>query len=232
MTQSIIDRIKKLFALADETRNNSQHEREQALKAACELMAKHQLTELDINVVSPGSINVEQSKLDVRLDKWINYIYNAACMMYDTDFYISGNYTSGGSHYRVPVIVGTKENIAITAEIASWLVQDIRKESNKFSKNERERKDFRLGAASSLYKQAKAYKEEKLKDQTSTGTSLMVIKNAFEKANDDFMGKLNLKPGRSRSSYVGYGYSAGQEYGSKVNMGKQLGSNTPRIGAK
>src|ERR1700729_63455 len=83
---SVIDKIKKLLALADG--NQNEHEREVAMQFAMDLLAKHNLTlsqvECDISKLSTIAVDG-----DFRLEPWVRLILQAACKLYYTEFYIS-----------------------------------------------------------------------------------------------------------------------------------------------
>lgn len=148
-------------------------------------------------------------------------VLRAVCTLYYTDFY-----TTTRCDYwhvtpkQVPIFVGTAENIAVTIEMASWLFNSIRLESSKLYKTAYERRSFRVGAADKLFDRATdMVAAEKAGDGSTTGTSLMVIRNQLERANQERLASLNLHWFRYRSTYVHPdAYDLGEEYGGKVAL--------------
>ena len=216
--ESIVEKIKKLLALADG--NQNEHEREVAMQFAMDLLAKHNLTmsqvECDISKLSTIAVDG-----DFRLDPWVRIILQAACKLYYTEFYISERI----DYFRyckvkLPVFIGTAENITVTMDVATWLVNSVRKESNWAYKDPSERRSFRLGAADRILERAYEMVEAESKNSAAgTGTSLMVIRNQLVKANQAHMAKLNLRTFKARTSYVtSEAYADGEAYGSQVGL--------------
>lgn len=148
-SSNISQRIRKLLALADG--NQNEHERDAAMKLALELLAKHNL---DLSVVTDASkeLSVVEHEAWLKLEPWIRAILQAACKLYYTRFYMRPIFR-GYYHDRKewhPTFVGTEENISVTMELASWLINSIRLESNYLFTEPYERRSFRLGAAHKL----------------------------------------------------------------------------------
>jgi len=221
--ESIVEKIKKLLALADG--NQNEHERAVAMQFAMELLTKHNLSMSEVKDSEFG-LKTDEFVSDFRLDPWIRLVLRAACKLYYTEVYTSTRYDCWGRKLRVAVFVGTTENISVTMEVAGWLVNSIRNESNRAYKEQYERRSFRLGAAERILVRARELMEaEKQKSNSSTGTSLMVIRNQLERANQEHLARLNLRHTRRRSSYIQPdAYSRGATYGERVRL-SQLGRN-------
>ncbi len=219
---AIAQRIKKLLALADGNKN--EHERAAAMKLAMELLAKHNL---DIAAVTELSFDHDISEYQafLKLDPWTRYVLHAACTLYYTELILRSEYRG---YYRNrkeyhPTIVGTEENIAVTVEVASWLINSIRCESNCLFSEAHERRSFRLGAAHRVYERAREIvKEESLTTSNSTGSSaLTVLRNGLEQANKRYLASKNLGTFKGRSTYSdSSAYDMGSIYGDSVNLGK------------
>lgn len=224
---SVVEKIRKLLALADG--NQNEHEREVAMQFAMDLLAKHNLTlsHLENDMSHLSTMEVDG---DFRLDPWVRIVLKAACKLYYTEVYISGRYDYlSWRKVNVPVFVGTAENIAVTMEVATWLMNSIRKESNRAYRDEYERRSFRMGAADRIFERAIEMMEAEKKTSTSrAGTSLMVIRNQLERANQKHLSKIQLHPFKSRGSYVERdAYTDGEAYGNRVPLESQR--NTARV---
>ncbi len=226
LEESIVEKIKKLLALADG--NQNEHEREVAMQFAMDLLAKHNLTmsQIECDISKLSTIEIDG---DFRLEPWIRRILQAACKLYYTEFYISQRI----DYFRhcqvsVPVFIGSAENIAVTIDVATWLVNSVRKESNRVYKDSYERRSFRLGAADRIVARAlEMVTAESHQSVVRTGTSLMVVRNQLAKANQSHLAKLNLRPFKSRSSFVTpEAYADGEAYGSQVGLHGKHGAKS------
>jgi hypothetical protein len=226
-TDSIVDKIKKLLALADG--NQNEHEREVAMQFAMDLLAKHNLTMLHVQS-SMLDLKTDEVKADFKLEPWVRMVLKAACKLYYTEYYMTVSYNSRGQKERTPIFVGTQENIAVTIDMSAWLLDSIRLESNRLYKHNFERRSFRLGASHRILERAiEMLEAEKTVQATSTGTSLMVLRNQLERNNQEHLDKLKLNPFRGRSTYSDRGaYVDGQKYGGKVVL-RQDGVKGPGL---
>jgi|AGTN01.3.fsa_nt_gi Protein of unknown function (DUF2786). len=215
---SIVEKVRKLLALANG--NQNEHERGVAMQFAMDLLAKHNLTISEVEC-DKSLLNTIEIEGDFRLEAWTKIILQAACKMYYTELYLSGRFDY--FRYRrvdVPVFVGTAENIAVTMDVATWLIDSVRKESNRAYKHASERRSFRLGASDRILERAFAMVEtEKEKANSGNGRELMVVRNQLEAANQAYLAKLNLRYTRARTSYVSSdAYSDGTAFGSQVKL--------------
>jgi hypothetical protein len=223
----VINKIKKLLSLAEG--NQNEHERDVAMKFAMELLAKHNLT-METFDGKPAHDKIEEVHGDFKLEPWILTTLEAACTLYYTDFYIYHDAQSTRFDYwtgrmitkyrNTPVFVGRAENIAVTIEVATWLLNSVRLESNRLYKDAASRRSFRVGASDRLYMRAeKLVQEEKATQEAAVGNALVVLRNSLQRANDEYIRSLHLhmvKP--RRSSVYQDAYAAGDEYGSSMSL--------------
>jgi len=222
-SNTMAQKIRKLLALADGNKN--ENERNSAMKLAMELLSKHNL---DMAQVADSAEDVEVVEVDayLKLDPWIRSIMHAACTLYYTRFImrpIYGGYYGDRKEWH-PTFVGTPENIDCTMEIATWLIDSIRQESNWLFRAAYERRSFRVGAADRILERAnQLIAEEKQTCGSTPSNSLMVLRNQLESANQKYMDKKNLGTFQSRGSYHDRSaYGLGQSFGNNVNLGKTV----------
>lgn len=214
----VVEKIRKLLALAKD--NQNEHERKVAMQFVMDLLSKHNLNLAAVEGFG-GSIKTEEIKGDFKLEPWIRAVLHAACKLYYTDFYIESQWSMySGRKENVPVFVGTHENIIVTMEMATWLLNSIRKESNRAYKEVFERRSFRLGASHRICQRAEEMMEaEKTTPAATTGTSLMVLRNQLQRANQEHLSRLKLRAFRGRGSYLDRdAYEDGEEYGGRVKL--------------
>jgi hypothetical protein len=228
--KSIVEKIRKLLALADSTKNSHEHERNVAMQAAMDLLAKHNLNMTQVNN-NTLDIRPEEVRVDLKLEPWIRAVLAAACQLYYTDYYMTSNRNWQGRIERNPVFVGTAENIEVTIDMATWLINSIRQESNRIYKSPHERRSFRLGAADRIFDRANEIMTAEKYDTTSTpGNSLMVIRNQFEQANQQHMSTKDLQPFRSRAVYLDLdAFTDGEAFGNQVGLNHQMNGGMKRL---
>ncbi len=214
--ETTLQKIRKLLALADG--NQNENEREVAMQFAMDLLAKHNLTISQVEGIEFDR-QVGEYAGNIRLERWTKHVVSAACTLYYTDFFISDRYDWKGSRRTIPVFVGTEENVTVTMEVAAWLVNSIRAQSNLAFKDPHDRRSFRQGAARRILERAEAMVEAEKRQGISTGTSLMVVRNSLESANQKYIDKLDLRYTAPRVSYVEReAYAQGLDFGDQVGL--------------
>jgi hypothetical protein len=212
--ESIIQKIRKLLALADG--NQNEHEREVAMQFAMELLSKHNLSVAQVEGQAL-EINVCEVEGDfARLERWMQYVLDAVCELYYTDYYISIRKTA--------MFVGTAENVAVSIDVAEWLIQSIRKESNRLYKDSYQRRSFRTGAGWQILLRAidLVIDEKRAKKCETPGTSLIVVRDQLESANQTYLSRLHLRQTKRRCVYIDQNsFDSGTSYGNGVTLGKQ-----------
>jgi hypothetical protein len=228
--KSIVEKIRKLLALADSNRNSHTHEREVAMQTALDLLAKHNLSMAQVNN-STLDIQPEEITANFKLEPWIRSILSASCRLYYTTYYMRSERNWNGRIERSPVFVGTTENIAVTIDMAAWLIDSIRQESNRAHKDPYERRSFRLGAAWRILDRANEIMEtEKQAAATTSGTSLMIIRNRFERANQEHLATKNLSEFKSRPVYLCMdAFADGEAFGDQVGLNRQMNNKIKRL---
>jgi hypothetical protein len=196
--------------------NQNEHEREVAMQFAMELLSKHNLSVAQVQ----GQI-LESNVCEIeggfpRLERWMQYVLDAVCELYYTDYYISIR--------KSAMFVGTAENVAVSIDVAEWLIQSIRKESNRLYKDSYQRRSFRTGAAWQILTRAidLVFDEKREKKCETPGTSLTVVRDQLESANQNYLSRLNLRQTRRRSVYIDQdSFDSGTSYGNGVTLGKR-----------
>jgi hypothetical protein len=227
--KSIVEKIRKLLALADSSKNSHEHEREVAMQAAMDLLAKHNLSMTQVENIALD-IRPEEIHLNIKLDPWIRDILSAACKLYYTDYYMTGNRNWQGRVERHPVFVGTTENIAVTIDMATWLINSIRLESNRLYKDPYERRSFRVGAADRILRRALEIRASERQNATTTGTNLMVLRNQFEQANQKHLSTKHFQTFKPRAVYLDESaFADGESFGDQVGLSRQVDGGMKRI---
>lgn len=179
MNDNVKRKIKKLLRLARD--NGNANERERALEAANDLLAKHNLEMSEISIEDADYI------LDYggRLDAWHNNIAIAIEML----FFVKGirsQFLANGRRVNKLGFAGKPDNVAAAFEIFAFLTASIRSEAKRYATN---RDAFLNGAADGVYIKAKQIiaKEESLKRSNSDCTALAVLRDSEEQKIEDYL---------------------------------------------
>lgn len=217
--ESISVKIQKLLTLADGNKN--EHERDAAMRLAMELLSKYNL-DLDEVESHAARSDVIEVAINLKLDPWVRSVLRAACDLYYTDFFMRAElrgYFYDRKEYH-PTFIGTKENIDVTIQVAFWLLESIRLESNFLYRDNFERRSFRLGAAHRLQVRTYFLKEQEAKgEKLAQSTSLILLRNKLEKANAEYIAKLGLGAFHSKGSRAdNSAYEMGEAFGDSINL--------------
>jgi hypothetical protein len=205
------------------------------MQFAMDLLAMHNLSMAHVRGLSLEiESKVEEVQGNFRLEPWIRTVLAASCKLYYTDFYINVEWNSWRNRNdRTPIFVGTAENIAVTVDMANWLIKSVRRESNWMYSEEFERRSFRLGAADRIMERVIVMTEAERRQGlggNSCANSLMVLRNQLERANREHLAKLDLRQGRARSSSLNItAYMDGSEYGDEIRLGRHDASVRGRL---
>ncbi len=223
LENSVANRIRKLIALA--TGNANEHERLVAMEAAQKLLDEHNLSMFDVQGEVDVASNVDHQALrEIKLQPWVRIIMHSVCKLYNTTFFMRKH---AGESYH-PVVIGTPENIAVTLDMATWLIASITKESKVVFEKQKERNSFKLGAAQSLFERVEVLLTKSAETTSgASSTQLTVVRNALKVANQEYLQQLlpNARTNRTRPLYSSNtGYSAGREFGNSMSLDKQIKS--------
>ena len=220
--ESTVQKIRKLLALAQNNKNAN--ERDVAMQFAMDMLAKHNLSVAEIMEAGEGDtrgVDVGEYESDIRMERWTKDICSAVCKLYYCDYYTTEALSVNFAFRTVPVFIGTKENIAVAVEVANYLIKSVRKESNAAFYEPMLRRSFRQGAARRIYERAAEMIAAEKRQGESTGTSLVVVRNNLETANQSYLSTLKLTYTSPRISYIdGDAYTQGQEFGDSVGLDK------------
>lgn len=217
--ETILKKVKKLLALAGN--NPNEHERLRASEAAHDLLAKHNLTLAQVkdSLDGPGEYLCDTIKIN---EEWIKYVLHAATKLYFTSWFMRSK--KGAQH---PILIGTAENVGVTVEVTKWLIKMMRKEA-KLRYPEGciiQKRSFLLGAAEVLAARAIVRLEEERQNRqgTTTGSSLILVSNNLEKANQEYKESLNIEKGKLGEQKIDKEHwRSGVVYGKQIPLQRQV----------
>jgi len=242
MKEKLIDRIKKLLALAGN--NPNEVEAAAAAEKAQELLALHNLSMADVKSTSQDKDEVElQGGLYTSAHPWRRPLGNAVAALYFCK-YMYRPYSGKNEH----LFIGTKANIAVATMMFSYLFETVDRlayaGSRAVPQHEKSpyRVAFRAAAVLRLTKRIhdriRAAKQGQVK--TSEGKNLPALLDLYEKhslATDEFVKQAfpSVKQTKSslRTSLHSRGSAEGAAAGDSIGLDQQIGSGMQkRIGRR
>lgn len=180
-TSTIIDKIRKLFALGDKTRNPNEGEVKTALSMASKLMKEHNLTlgEIDLEK-QKENIGKEYTQSKKSISFWERKLARTVGKLFDCDNILFASYK------RCWAFIGFKEEAKLATQCYEYLDNILRTMANAYAKN---KLDFYAGITDRL--QERVDEEIKLRtpQETSKCTAIVCCKDKLIKTWE----KKNLK---------------------------------------
>jgi hypothetical protein len=243
----IIAKIQKLLNHAKDGAAGAEAERDTAMRMALKLMTKHNLSMDKVSIENKE--DRDELLLEQFPDPYRTMIGHAIAELFFCKFFRTK--VPGKQKYNFH-FVGLESNAITAREMTLYAIKSVSDESNRAQRdaggNAGWGTTFRNGAALkisqrcfALRKEAEETKtEDYLKDveddepsPVSTGTAL-VLSNVYQTeadANDSFIEKvLGIQVKKKKLNVVNKSNNAlsqGLEYGDKVNLSKQVGTNAP-----
>lgn len=240
----VLARVKKMLTLANDAAA-SDGERDNAMRMALNLLAKHNLTvaQAEASGAKPEEAR-QQGETFSRDQPWCRAAAHAVAeVFFCSYFYVRGGTTKRGSVQHC--FVGRASNVETAKVMADYVISSIMREANREWKKQADPgpwwSNFCKGAAHRVWERCAALKREaeQSSQAASSGTALVLASvYAMEaRANETFLSEtlgLQLKTKASREKRVrGEGYAAGRAFGDKVSLNRQVGaSQTKRAAIK
>lgn len=232
MEDKIINRIKKMLSLAN-NEAATEGERDNAMRMAYNLLAKHNLTMATVEGHS-NEEKREKNRSEFYGRPWaLTVAQSIANLFFCEYFYMRSGTRNQVYHY----FVGKESNSITALEMSKYLVDSIKRESNRRMREAGEgaayRRSFASGAAHMVRRRVNELKAEATRSHSSgasTGTSLVLssLYDTEEKANKSFLEEsgVQLKNTRDRSKTEVdlSAYNSGHRFGGTLNLNRQLTS--------
>jgi hypothetical protein len=231
--ERIIDRIKKMLALANDLAA-TEGERDNALRMAFSTMAKYNIdmAAVDAQGKQEDRINFENQSFSwqwaQQINKIIGELFFCKCYMRE-----KVNGTQIKYHF-----IGKESNAMTAAVMADWIVKSILKEGRKLYKQNTspQTRAFATGAMMALHHRVKEIiAAQKAASETAAPGTALVLASLYDteqKANELLMPK-NLRVKKARNSKVdGDAYRNGKAFGNNINLNNQIGASAPKAQLK
>lgn len=226
----VLDRIKKLLAMANDDRGND-NERETALRQAHKLLTKHNLSLLE---VEEAGREAEDPRVSSQFEgwsmPWTRQVRQAIGRLFMCNYYV-GHKVNGTrqAHYYV----GRESNVVTAEYMSTYVIDNILKQGRKLYGHNLSpaTRSFATGCAVQLHARVDemiAKAAEGVEGATqSTAIALLDLAKAEKAANDDFVSDWNVQQSRSRrTGRVDFGaYNEGKAHANGINLDLQLATD-------
>lgn len=225
VTDRILERVRKLLAMANDERAN-EGERDNALRMANNIMAKYQIEMADVPL--------EQREKDDPIGRfeeegwnlaWNNMMRNSIAKLFDCRYFQGGKINATRGRH---VFVGRGANATTAMLMSDWIVRAALREADKVAGHRLTAggRSFGLGVAARLSERVNALiKDSNAELKVSTGRDLVIIRQNAQDANEAWIAA-NMKVGKSRalrkSSVDADAYFAGRSHADSINLSKQV----------
>lgn len=228
----IIEKIKKLLALADNS-GATEGERDNALRMAHGLLAKHNLDMAEV-IASQQCEGREKHMNETWGMLWCRVLSLHVSKLFFCRYYYGAKVNGTRSQH---FFVGKASNVVTAALMADYLIHSILKEcrSRGWHNLSPQTRSFATGAARIIGERVTALMQNPEGEATGTGLMVQSLYKTEAEANAAFLResgtKLTTKTTRT-SGLDNRAYAAGQDYGSSVGLGVQVGNkNLLQIGS-
>jgi hypothetical protein len=180
---SIIDKIRKLFALGDKTRNPNEGEVKTALSMATKLMKEHNLSLSEIDLEKQKE-DIEQSHTEERknISFWERKLAKMVGELFDCEYFMhNGEMYSTPYNYRYKqfiTFIGLKEEVKLASECYDYLNYTLRILANIHAKN---KLDFYAGITDRLQERINEEIKSRTPEENSKCTAIVCCKDALIK---------------------------------------------------
>lgn len=221
MNDKILDRVRKLLALANDAAA-SEGERENAIRMAHGMLLKHNLSMLDLD----KHLQVE-GRIELPLEtfgmNWARCLAGSVAKLFFCSVYVAAKVNGTKMRY---MFIGRESNVVTASLMTEYLINSILKECRKqYGHNlAAGSRAFATGAMHSLHVRIEALM--KPEDQ-EPGTGLVVVnlRRTEAEANEEFLKAkgTSLKPyGKKTQAVNTEQYSAGRQYGNGLSLNDQV----------
>jgi len=233
--EKAIDKIRKLLAMANDNADGGEHERDNALRQAMAMLAKHNLTMADLE----DDLDKEDRDCFVIDEEFPEpfrrVIGSAVSRLFFCEFF--SMHVPGKQKYKFH-FVGLESNAQTALEMTKYLIASVSREGQRRRKELNESvgwdTTFRNAAASQISKRCDELRAKADEEHNADGSNALVLASLYEqeaKLNDDYISKvlgLEIKVRTSKGQYKNReAVRQGMDYGNKVNLNRQIASKAP-----
>jgi len=224
--QRIIDRVRKMLAMADD--NANANEAATAARMAEALMRKHQIDNADLlasRMADEGVQTWDYGRNTRTMVGWISYLAAGVATANDCD--AIGKKRNGRTYIE---FTGMAEDIAMAEAMLPYLVSEVDRLAKRQGGGRAELGAFRRGCASTIARRLRELAAERRAqfEETTAGTALVTAKGAaIVAATGRPFQNFSSRRANEREAYA---YQAGRRAGNNVSLSPQVGGRRHTTG--
>lgn len=224
--EKVLDKVRKLLAMANDERGN-EHEREQALRMAHNMLTKYGLDMSDVDRAirdkedPRGRFDSEGWSM-----RWSLQIRNSIAKLFMCRYFYGRKINGTRCEHS---FVGRESNAVTAMYISDYVINSILKEGRRLYKHNLspETRAFAVGCADRIRERVLDMIKEKGAELAGTGKDLVLrdMAKSEDEANAAFLEEMGtrLVSKKARQSSVNIkAYGAGKEYGGKIGLNVQV----------
>lgn len=238
--ENLIRKIQALLARADKDRNDNEHEREIALRQANAMMAKHNLSIVELSEAEQreelGELTEGQKSLTGAI--WQAVVYSAVAKL-------NGCKCLRNTSKKIVMVIGHSSRVDISVAMAEYVIASIKREMPRAFDNHLgigeviNRRSFNTsfgnGAASAVFANVKtilaARRRGQIDGENLSRHQAMVLVDQDKKQMADVLSFYHrqhphVRRGSGSNSRSYQGYQAGKSYGSGISLNTQIGGRS------
>lgn len=229
--EKVLERAKKMLALGN-CSGATEGERDTALRMVYKLLAKHNLTMIDVDGHNSAVQEERESQqASFVVYPWARSIAGQIASLFFCNYYFMRPDTGKQATH---VFIGKESNATTAQYMAEFVVKSVLKEAARMygSATAPEARCFAVGVVNKLVDRVKQLKAAGTEDHVP-GTALMLI-NLYDSeklANATWLTEQGVKLKSRVSTQKGItnaaAFHAGKDFGAKVSLAPQVGANTP-----
>ena len=242
MDNSILLRIKKLLALANDKRGN-EAEAKAAMEKAHQLLSEHNLSMAQVDsAIESGVTENKFFEITGRLASWKPVVWGAVARLFygyyfysQTYRYVDGRETAGYTH----TIIAEEQNADVAMTVSAFVIDQV-EQLAKYHKGSGRAfiSSYKHGVAHRIDERVNAIiaKAKAGEMELSDGTDLMCVSSLYDKATEaiqDYVRKKDIKVKQKEVSISEIeGFTAGMVAGDKVSLNRPVSNSvvTGRLG--
>ena len=175
-TEKIIERVRKLLAMSRDT--GSPQEAAIAAKRARFLLDEYQISEMDLSTVQAGDMGVTVAGGNKTATTFEATLAVSVAKYNDCQVRYERNRITGKLDLRFE---GLLVDTVCSVELFRYLKDQAFKQAVKYERGRKNRHAYRVGLSSGVARQVKEFMRERDQLKTTSGTSLVVCKQALVK---------------------------------------------------
>jgi hypothetical protein len=227
----ILGRVRKMMALANDAAA-SEHERDTALKMAYNVLAKYNLSMVDVDDSVPQE---QRDKIEAVMaaTPWAKFVSHAMADLFFCKYIIGPSISSSKCHH---FFIGKQSNATTAMLMSEFIISSIRREARKLYKSDTgsQGRSFALGVVNRLrVRVTELQKAQEAEASTTPGTAL-VLANLYDSENHEntlWLTNSGIHTKtiglRTKKTVNGGAFVDGKAFGNNISLAPQVGATKP-----